>query len=266
MGPFLCLSLDPMHVHVTRLHCRVGCGASGTLHNVAVSPYYAIQTGEVVLAFIPVPNCAAITMSYSIQDTDIAENTFAVQNQVSWTNTTLGAAGALFNTWNDTAVSGAAPYQNRTTATTLVQTQARDLTTQTSGVVITPYTGAHGAGTDASGNMAAGITKSFTARSGLSGRSQRGRIFVIGIGLGEIVSGDPNLLSPAFLDEYVRQLDALITDVSAHDPNWSLVVISRRHNNAPRATGVTTPITSWGYANQYVDYQRRRAPGHARHH
>lgn len=218
------------------------------------------------MAFIPVPNCAQVTMAYSILDADVAENTFGVQNAVSWTSTTLGALGTVFNTWNDTAVSGAAPYQNRVSQTTLVQTTCRDLTTQTSPVVVTPYTGAHGAGTDASGPLASGLTKSFTARSGLSGRSQRGRIFVVGIGVGELVGGDPNLLSPAFLDEYVRQLNALITDISTHDPNWSLVVISRRHNNAPRTTGVTTPITSWGYANQYVDYQRRRAPGHGRHH
>lgn len=204
-------------------------------------------------------------MSYSILDADVAENTFGVQNAVSWTATTLGACGALFNTWNDTAVSGAAPYQNRVTQTTLVQSTARDLTTQTSPVVVTPYVGSHGAGVDTSGPLASGLTKSFTARSGLSGRSQRGRIFVVGIGVGELVAGDPNLLSPAFLDEYVLQLDALIAQVHAHDPNWTLSVISRRHNNAPRTTGVTTPITSYGYANQYVDYQRRRAPGHGRH-
>lgn len=218
------------------------------------------------MAFIPVPNCAAVTMSYTILDADVAENTFGVQNSGSWDATQLGALGVAFNTWNDTAVSGAAPYQNRVTQTTLVQTQCRDLTTQTSPVVITPYTGAHGAGTDTSGPLNNGLTKAFTARSGLSGRSQRGRIFVVGIGVGELVSGDPNLLSPAFLDEYVRQLDGLITQVHAANASWTLSVISRFHNNAPRSIGVTTPITSWGYANQYVDFQRRRAPGHARHH
>lgn len=218
------------------------------------------------MAFIPVPNCAAVTMSYTILDADVAENTFGVQNSGSWDATQLGALGVAFNTWNDTAVSGAAPYQNRVSQTTLVQTQCRDLTTQTSPVVITPYTGAHGAGADTSGPLNNGLTKAFTARSGLSGRSQRGRIFVVGIGVGELVSGDPNLLSPAFLDEYVLQLDGLISQVHAANASWTLSVISRFHNNAPRSTGVTTPVTSWGYANQYVDFQRRRAPGHARHH
>lgn len=205
-------------------------------------------------------------MSYTILDADVAENTFGVQNSGSWDATQLGALGVAFNTWNDTAVSGAAPYQNRVSQTTLVQTQCRDLTTQTSPVVITPYTGAHGAGADTSGPLNNGLTKAFTARSGLSGRSQRGRIFVVGIGVGELVSGDPNLLSPAFLDEYVLQLDGLISQVHAANASWTLSVISRFHNNAPRSTGVTTPVTSWGYANQYVDFQRRRAPGHARHH
>lgn len=253
-------------MNVTCLHCRARGTESLELDITVCVRSTAIQTGGVTLAFIPVPNTALVTMAYSILDADVAENTFGVKSSISWTSTALGSLGAVFNTWNDTAVSGAAPYQNRVSQTTLVQTTCRDLTTQTSPVVVTPYTGAHGAGTDASGPLASGLTKSFTSRSGLSGRSQRGRIFVVGIGVGELVGGDPNLLSPAFLDEYVRQLNALITDVSTASANWSLSVISRFHNNAPRAAGVTTPITSWGYANQYVDYQRRRAPGHGRHH
>lgn len=218
------------------------------------------------MAFIPVPNTAQVIMEYSQLDADLAQNTFGVFNSGSWDTTQLGALGAAFNTWNDTAVSGAAPYQNRTTQTTLIQTTCRDLTTQTSPVVVKPYTGAHGAGVDSSGPLNNGLTKAFTSRSGLSGRSQRGRVFVVGIGVGELVSGDPNKLSPAFLDEYVAQLDALGPAIHAANANWSLVVISRYHNNAPRTTGTTTPITSWGYANQYVDFQRRRAPGHHRHH
>jgi hypothetical protein len=147
-----------------------------------------------------------------------------------------------------------------------VQTEARDLTTQTSSVVIVPYPGAHAAGGDNSGQIPAGLTKAFTARSGLAGRSQRGRTFVVGLASDSLSSGDKNVVATATLNDYVAWFNALIAAVPAANAAWSLVVVSRFHNGAPRASGATTPITSYGYANVFVDYQRRRAPGHARHH
>lgn len=218
------------------------------------------------MAFIPVPNCAQITMSYEIADSDIAENVFAVQNTGSWTPTSLGTVAAVFNTWNDTAVGGHSPYEARSTETTLTQVEARDLTTQTGPVVIVPYPGSHGAGTDDSGQVPAGITKAFTARSGLAGRSQRGRTFVVGFAEDSLNSGDRNLVATTTANDYVAWFNALIAAVHSANAAWTLVVVSRFHNNAPRSTGVTTPISSYGYANLFVDYQRRRAPGHGRHH
>lgn len=218
------------------------------------------------MAFIPVTNCAEITMQYSVYDSDLAENVWGVQNTGAWTATSLAAVAAVFNTWNDTAVSGHSPYEARDSNTILVQTTARDLTTQTSPVVVVPYGGAHGAGGDTSGQIPQGITKAFTARSGLSGRSQRGRTFVVGLAADSLNAADKNLIAASTLADYVLWFDALIAAVHAANAAWTLVVISRAHNGAPRSPGITTPITSYGYANSFVDYQRRRAPGHARHH
>ena len=218
------------------------------------------------MAFIPVTNTAQVTMQYSINDSDIAENTFGVHNTGTWDSSHLSSLAAVFNTWNDTAVGGFAPYAVRSNSTSLIQTTARDLTTQTSNVVVVPYPGSHAAGTDTSQQLANGVTKAFTARSGLSGRSQRGRIFTVGIAQEQISTTDPNQLIAAYLSLWTGFLNALITDISTANAAWSLVVISRFHNGAPRGAGQVTPILSWGTANSFLDYQRRRAPGHGRHH
>jgi hypothetical protein len=205
-------------------------------------------------------------MSYSIADSDIAENVFGVHNTGVWTPTTLATLAAVFNTWNDTAVGGHSPYEARDEESSLLQTEARDLTTQSSPVVIVPYPGAHSAGGDVSGDVPNGLTKAFTARTGLSGRSQRGRTFVVALAQSSIDVTDANLVSLTTANDYVAWFNALIVDVSTANAAWDLCVISRFHNGAPRGAGVTTPITSYGYSNLYLDYQRRRAPGHGRHH
>lgn len=218
------------------------------------------------MAFIPVANTAQVTMQYLINDSDVAENTFGVHNTGTWDASHLETLAAVFNTWNDTAVGGFAPYQVRSNSTTLVQTTARDLTTQTSNVVVVAYPGSHAVGTDTSQQLSNGVCKAFTARSGLSGRSQRGRIFSVGIAQEQISTTDPNQIISSYLNVWTGCLNALITDISTANAAWSLVVISRYHNGAPRGAGQVTPITTWGYANNLLDYQRRRAPGHGRHH
>jgi hypothetical protein len=218
------------------------------------------------LAFIPVTDTAEVTMSYEILDADIAENVFGVKNTGSWNATSLAALAAVFNTWNDTTVAGHAPYEGRNNNTILQSTTARDLTTQTSPVVTVAYPGSHGAGADNSGPLSNGLTKAFTARTGLSGRSQRGRTFVIGPSVDALNGADPNFVTSAWANDWVGWLNALIAAIPAANAAWSLVVISRFHNGAPRGSGQVTPITTYGYGNLFVDFQRRRAPGHSRHH
>jgi hypothetical protein len=205
-------------------------------------------------------------MEYQIPETDLALNVFGVKNTGAWDAAQLASLGAAFHTWHDTLVGGQSPYSLRNPDTSIIQTTCRDLTTQTSPVVVVPYTGAHAVGTSAGATLNNGLTKAFTARSGLSGRSQRGRTFVVGPTDAAEAGGDPNLINSTWANDWVACFNALIAAVTAANAAWTLVVISRFHNGAPRAAGVTTPITSYGYSNLYMDFQRRRAPGHARHH
>lgn len=217
------------------------------------------------LPFIPFANTAEVVMEYQIPETDLAVNTFGVKNTGAWTGTSLAALGAAFHTWNDTTFGSQSPFSLRNPDTALIQTTCRDLTTQTSAVVVVPYSGSHAVGTSAGATLNNGLTKAFTARSGLSGRSQRGRTFVVGATDAAFAGGDPNILNAAWSNDWVACFNGLIAAIPAANAAWSLVVLSRYNNKVRRTTGATTPITSYGYSNLYMDFQRRRAPGHARH-
>lgn len=218
------------------------------------------------MAFIPVTNCAEVSLEFAQPDGEFAENTWGVQNSAPWTLADLTTMGTAFNHWWYTG-DGTVTYRGQQPNTcTLIGSVVRDLTTQTSDTVTVPANEASNVGVQTSNFLENGITKAMTARTGLSGRSFRGRTFLIQLNAASLASGDPNLFSAASMEDYVDFMEALISAVPAAVATCSLVVISRRHNNAPRGTGVTTPIVHYGYHDLYVDYQRRRAPGHNRHH
>ena len=218
------------------------------------------------MAFIPVTNVAQATLSFLILDSDIAENIFHIKNTGAWDASGLLALNNAMIAWEATTYTGASYKLSRADTTTFLTSTARDLTTQTSPVVTTDVSGGGEVGSDASGSLNNGLTKAFTARTGLSGRSQRGRTFVVGLPVDAVDSGDPNKIKSSAATGYSNFLTGLIAAIPAANAAWSLVVVSKYHNGAPRASGVATPITSYGYADLNMDFQRRRAPGHSRHH
>src|ERR1700747_674322 len=200
------------------------------------------------MAFIPVVDAAEITLQFSQQDGSFAENVFCVQRSAAWDISHLNTMAAAFKTWWTTG-DGVHAYQKyATTACSLVAIGARDMTTQTSDSVVY-NTGLPIAGLDASAEIPLGITWALTARTGLAGRSFRGRTFVVGMATDTFATPSLNLIGAAAAVDWVDAFNALITAVPAADATCTLVVCSRVHNGAPRVSGVTTPITSYGYHN-----------------
>lgn len=218
------------------------------------------------MAFIPVTNTAEITMEWQLRDSDIAQNVWGVKNTAAWDASSLTTMANAFLTWWHTTFGSDSYQSHQGPGTIMIDCIARDLTTQTSPVITVTNAHTPDNGTDSSGDLQNGLTKAFTARSGLSGRSQRGRTFVVGLASNTIDTGDNNLINTGTADSFVLILNGLIAAVPAAISTCSLVVISRFHNGAPRSSGVTTPILSYGYKDRYYDFQRRRAPGHSRHH
>lgn len=219
------------------------------------------------MAFIPTTNCARVGMQFSQEDGEFAENVFAVQRSAAWTVGLLNTLAAAFNTWWHVGDGAGDTYQGPQANTVhLLATSARDLTTISSPSVVVPWTGSPAAGGATGKQLPNGVTFSLTARTGLAGRSFRGRSFVIGLTVDDQDATDPNIIKSSRVSELILAFNSLITAVTAADANAKLAVLSTRTGNAPRVSGVTTPITTYGNHNLFFDYQRRRAPAHNRHH
>jgi hypothetical protein len=106
------------------------------------------------------------------------------------------------------------------------------------------------------------VTYTVSFRTGLTGRSFRGRNYVPGIP-NDAVTG--NTIEAGFRTGVLAFYDALMALATVEGVIW--VVVSRfsgvdgSGNPIPRAAGVTTPVISVGTADLTVDSQRRRLPG-----
>lgn len=222
--------------------------------------------------FIPVVNAAQFTFQYSQQDGSFAENEHWIQRSAPWTSGTLLAMAAALKTWWTTGAGGGNSYQaGLISACSLQGIGYRDMTTQ-HGLTGIYQTGMPLVGGDAEAGVPLGVTFSLTSRTGLAGRNFRGRTYIIGMGVSHFTSVPNNLVLAGHAASLVAMMNSLISAVPAADATCTLVVCSR-YGGVPtvggksvaRVTGLTTPITTFGFHDLYADFQRRRAPGHNRH-
>jgi len=97
------------------------------------------------------------------------------------------------------------------------------------------------------------VTWTIQFRTGLTGRSFRGRNYIPAIPPGG-VSG--NALTQAWADAFVAGYEALLTVASGFD--WEWVVLSRQQGNVVLPNAIGAPVTEIGYADLFLDSQRRR--------
>jgi len=140
------------------------------------------------------------------------------------------------------------------TGMSLTAIRTRVLTTQ-AGLVedyIYPTPEAGTVGGDAAPNNLA-VVASF--RTGLAGRSYRGRIYFAGFGESAY---DENHLGTGYGAQFAT-IASDLGDAIESVPDFTHVVASFISNGAPRASAVLTPITQY-VVNDRVDTQRRRLP------
>lgn len=99
------------------------------------------------------------------------------------------------------------------------------------------------------------VSIAISLRTGLSGRSYRGRVFHVGVGE-DNSAGD--YISSAYRTGLINAYAALISMANAFDFQWS--VCSMYTNGAPRAAGLLTAITQVTIVDTILDSQRRRKP------
>lgn len=101
------------------------------------------------------------------------------------------------------------------------------------------------------------VTKAFTLRSGLTGRSGRGRLYLPGLPTGAL-EADENYITVAYLNDVVDALDDLIGVTSSI--GFELSIVSRQQGGAVLPVGVSFAVVSVGYSDVTTDSMRSRLP------
>jgi len=116
-----------------------------------------------------------------------------------------------------------------------------------------------GAGTSGGASLPNNVSFVVTLRTGLTGRSARGRFYCWPMGAGDLFSA--NTVTVALANQAVAFLQQVQLNAAA--VNWALGIVSRRTLGAVRPTGVFFPVNDIAYRNLLTDSQRGRLPiGH----
>jgi hypothetical protein len=124
------------------------------------------------------------------------------------------------------------------------------------GILVVNTTGLPASGGGGSDALPNNVTATFSWRTGLSGRSRRGRSYLLGLQEGQVTA---NALSPAAVTAYTEAWEGL--RLVASEDGWEMVVVSKFSGGAPRVAAVVTPITTGFFVDSTIDSQRRRLPG-----
>jgi len=199
--------------------------------------------------YVPVPDTLQATLRYICAGQHI-ENVMCFSYEASDFSTAAIAVANVINTTWWASIRGVMSNQMSLNEIYMV-----DLASQ-SGPVATAQPGVPSIGFQEVPPMPNNVTLCVTFRTEQRGRSFRGRSFVVGLAANQVVS--QNVIDPAagtILNAYQDLREAAAT------AGVPMVVVSRQTNNAPRVTGLATPITAVVLRDSVADSQRRRLPG-----
>lgn len=205
------------------------------------------------MGFIPAANVVRVEVVYQWQG-EIVENVYHFLGASTPALTDMNALATAVRNWRSTSLR---PLQSNTCLHSKVK--VRDLSAidgQGVELLITPAD--QGNLTDASlpNNCAVAVA----IRSGLAGRSNRGRTFHVGLTealrTGNQVTGTTQT---ALIAAYTALMGPFTTN------NYHLGILSLATGGHPRTAGVFTQAASIT-CDANLDSQRRRLPGHNRHH
>lgn len=201
------------------------------------------------MASVPIPNCALVEFRYDIEAQQ-CENTLYVTNEAGWSADALtGLASNMRDWWSGSLATMIHPIVK------LREVVCSDLHDAAGAQVA--ITGGGLAGTLAGTALPANVAFCISFRSGLRGRSFRGRNYVPG--MIQENQETPSTLVGAFVDDLIVVYSGLLTAVFPSGQQW--VVASRFADGAPRVTGVTTPVASVVATDRVFDSMRTRLPG-----
>lgn len=113
------------------------------------------------------------------------------------------------------------------------------------------------AGTNSKVPLPNNVSFALKRSSSLTGRSARGRIYVTGIGQGDLAA-DENFLATAVAEAFRDALETIPSYVSGN--GWTPVIVSRYSGGVKRVLGVTFPLVAWSFTDTRIDTRRDRLP------
>lgn len=184
-----------------------------------------------------------------LQENERVENTFHYRLSGAITVASLKAIADAYKTWltTHTALFHAACQ--------LVHLSVRDLSSSSGavyeGIVSPPVNG-----TDAGGAQPNNVTFALKRETGLRGRHNRGRIYLIGLSVGRISTGS-QALNAADAASFVTAYNALMALESSSAAATEVILHPK--------LGTGTDVLGYVFADLWLDSQRRRLPEHNRH-
>lgn len=211
------------------------------------------------MPFVPVPGVVQVDVIY-LWDSQRVENTMYFEKGDGWS---LADIEDLLD--NIRTFIGTELLPSLTSAIQLIELIGRLLDTASSIGFSLPINPPE-SGSIAAESMPNNVTYTVSLKTGLTGRSFRGRNYVPGMHV-DAVTG--NTVTSGFRSAVLNFYTALLTWAAAN--GTPMVVVSRYSGvnpttgkPIPRTTGVATPIVSVTTFDSTVDSQRRRLPGRGR--
>lgn len=197
----------------------------------------------------PAPGIVALNAIWEVEG-QMMENTFNYRLSGAIDTTVLQGLATEYAGWAALSVN------TFSTVSELVKIYVVDLTSSTSDSIeynVNPAI----EGTNASGNLPNNVTFSLKRMTGHKGRSMRGRIYLIGLSENQLASGRQEMIDSQALN-YAGHYNTLLADMITHQSATEVIY--------HKALGTGTDVIGYGYADLFLDSQRRRLPGHNRHH
>lgn len=201
------------------------------------------------MAFIPVPETAQFNIRCTLQGERV-ENTLYFRHAGGWSSEFLGITAELLADWYTTG-----PRSIMTSQLVLREVYAADLSSE-NGEVYTHAVANDPGGPETVPPLPNNVALCVSFRTGLRGRSYRGRNYVCGW-TENVVNG--NAVTAAAAATVQTAYNQLLNLGGSGQLQW--VVVSRYADGQPRVTGVATPVLTAVIVDLIVDSQRRRLPG-----
>ena len=199
------------------------------------------------MAFQAVPDTAEVTVVFT-QNGEVITNTFAARLPGGYN---LADLNTLATTVDSFMPGGLLPRM--TVDSAYVRTEVRGLANEND--LATEASANAGPGLDPIEGLPNNCTLSVKKASAFTGRSARGRWYVVGLPQNAL-AGDENAWSLAVVDDVVAALEALRVLVAA--TVWIPVIVSRFNAGLPRDPGITFDWIVTTAVDAFVDSQRGR--------